>query len=1143
MRSPLNISQFTILLFIVLGLLGAAPNQAIANNSINLKLSATSQKDDPELAEALQLTEKAIALYALGKYVEATPLAERALTLREKVLGANHADVAQSLNNLALIYYAQGQYPPVEALYQRALAILERLGIEDLSFSNILNNLALLYQQQGKYSQAETTFQRSLAIEEKFLGANHPEIATTLNNLASLYRNQGKYAQAETLYQRALVIIEKAQGSEHSDLAISLNNLAELYREQGKYSQAEPLYHRALKIFQKSLNSDHPFVAATLNNLGLLYYTQGKYSQAEPSYQQALTILEKVLGAEHPNTANILNNLANLYQEQGKYSQAEPLYQRTLKIRQKALGTQHPSVAESLSNLGLLYDIQGKYTQAELLYQQALDIREKLLGAEHPDVAQSLNNMASLYRAQGKYNQAEPLEQRALAIRKKALGTEHQLTAASLNNLASIYELQGKYPPAETLYQQSLAIIEKVLGANHPKTATSLNNLAGLYYNQGKYAQAEPLYQRSLAIRQQVLGTEHPEIAQSLNNLGALYYSQGKYAEAETALKQASAIFEKTFGLDHPNTAQSLTNLARLYSNQGDIKQGIEFFTRALNIEEKNLALNLGSGSETDKLAYINTFSRTTNWVVSLHLQTAPNHPAAIRLALTTILQRKGRVLDVLADSLQALRRNLTPENQVFLDQLAANRAQLSSLMFNKPANLPLNEYRSGVAILKAEIERLEGELSRRSAQFRVSSQPVTIEAVQKLIPTDAALVELVFYQPYQPKVGGKEQPEKPRYGAYILRSQGEPQWLDVGEAKAIDKVVQEFRTAVVDTRQKTKAIQTGRTLDALLMQPIRQKLGNVRQILLSPDSQLNLIPFAALVDENNRYLVENYNITYLATGRDLFRLANRTTSQQQPVVLANPDFDNSGKGSQATSARGEGMRSVDLTNFQFSALPGTAAEAQELAPLLPNATILTGAEATETVLKQVRSPSILHIATHGFFLQDVPLVAPPGRGGIAVEAIATGDRPSKLTSANLENPLLRSGLVLAGFNLRQSGAEDGVLTALEAAGLNLIGTKLLVLSACQTGLGDIANGEGVYGLRRAFAIAGVESQVMSLWYVSDAGTKELMVKYYQRLLKKEGRSEALRQTQLEMLQSPTLNHPYFWAAFIPSGDWTPAQF
>ena len=704
---------------------------------------------------------------------------------------------------------------------------------------------------------------------------------------------------------------------------------------------------------------------------------------------------------------------------------------------------------------------------------------------------------------------------------------------------------QGKYAEAIPLAERALAIREKILGAEHPDVATSLNNLAALYYSQGKYAQAEPLYQRALAIHEKVLGAEHPDVATSLNNLAELYYSQGKYTQAEPLYQRSMAIQEKVLGAEHPAVANSLNNLALLYQSQGDMSRAIEFLTRGLKIQEQNLATNLAVGSESDKRAYIATISDTADATISLHLQSAYDNPQAARLALTAILQRKGRVLDVLTDSLQTLRRHLTPEDKTLLDNLAATRSQLAALIFHRPENLSPQEYQQQVASLKAQAETQETALARRSAQFRTATQPVTIEAVQKLIPADAALVELVLYKPFNSKALQDKRWGNPHYAAYILHSQGEIQWLDLGETKTIDKAVQEFRTAVVDTTQKAAGIKTGRALDTLLMQPIRQKLGNVRHILLSPDSQLNLIPFAALVDENNRYLVENYTITSLTTGRDLLRLTNHNSSQQPPVVLANPEFDKPGNSdSSQTTSRGAGERSIDLNNLQFSALSGTAAEAQELAPLLPTATILTGSQATENALKQVNSPSILHVATHGFFLEDVPLVAPPSRGGIEVVPINNSPSETKTpTPGSLENPLLRSGLVLAGFNLRQSGTEDGVLTALEAAGLDLIGTKLLVLSACQTGLGDVANGEGVYGLRRAFAIAGVESQVMSLWYVSDSGTKALMVNYYQRLLKGEGRSESLRQTQLEMLQSQTLNHPYYWAAFIPSGDWTPAQF
>lgn len=228
------------------------------------------------------------------------------------------------------------------------------------------------------------------------------------------------------------------------------------------------------------------------------------------------------------------------------------------------------------------------------------------------------------------------------------------------------------------------------------------------------------------------------------------------------------------------------------------------------------------------------------------------------------------------------------------------------------------------------------------------------------------------------------------------------------------------------------------------------------------------------------------------------------------------------------------------MAKLEFYALPGTAAEAEAIAPLFPDATVLTGNQATENTLKAVDAPRILHIATHGFFFDDVRLA--PNSNSLASSSFSNITPQSSRTTPLVENPLLRSGLVLAGFNNRKSGAEDGVLTALEAANLDLKGTQLVVLSACDTGLGDIANGEGVYGLRRSFAIAGAESQLMSLWRVSDEGTQVLMARYYEKLKQGMGRSEALRAVQLELLDDPNYNHPYYWASFILAGDWKPLE-
>ncbi|HEU4596470.1 MAG TPA: CHAT domain-containing protein, partial [Pyrinomonadaceae bacterium] len=349
---------------------------------------------------------------------------------------------------------------------------------------------------------------------------------------------------------------------------------------------------------------------------------------------------------------------------------------------------------------------------------------------------------------------------------------------------------------------------------------------------------------------------------------------------------------------------------------------------------------------------------------------------------------------------------------------------------------------------------------------------------------------------------------------------------------------------------------ERARALDELLMSPLRKLLGETRRIFLSPDGALNLIPFGALVDERGRYLVEDYSITYLTSGRDLLRAQASAASREGPLVIANPSF-----GAGSPSAGGApSSRLSQLGGATFSPLPGTKGEASALGTILPGVRVLTGAQASEETLKRVSGPSILHVATHGYFLPDLS----PPVGADARTAQARGLKLSRERAerAPVENPLLRSGLALAGANDGRGGAgEDGVLTAYEAASLDLWGTRLVVLSACETGVGDVKTGEGVYGLRRSLVLAGSESQVMSLWQVDDAATRDLMVEYYKRLQAGEGRTEALRAVQLEMLRQgggqneegseralgaqqdaarrrPNRSHPFFWASFIQSGDW-----
>ncbi|HLP89825.1 MAG TPA: CHAT domain-containing protein [Nostocaceae cyanobacterium] len=693
--------------------------------------------------------------------------------------------------------------------------------------------------------------------------------------------------------------------------------------------------------------------------------------------------------------------------------------------------------------------------------------------------------------------------------------------AEKLNQQVIKFYQQGKYSEAIPLAEYVLEMRKRLLGDNHPDVATSLNNLAALYDSQGRYTEAEPLYIQALEIRKRLLGDNHPNVAQSLNDLVFLYTKQGRYKEAEPLHIQALEMRKRLLGDNHPDVATSLNNLAALYLRQDETINALELLTQGVAIQEHNLNYNLSAGFERQKRDHISTISGTTYSTISLHLNSAPNNFKAARLAFTTVLQRKGRILDILTNNLQILRQYINePESQKLIDELYNLRSQLAALIYNLPDKPPQKEYRQQFKELEDKLNRKEDELSRRSAEFRLQSQPVNLATIQKLIPSDAALVELVRYKPLNPKAQRDDRFGKPRYAVYILKSSGEPQGIDLGAAEEIEKVLERFRQDVRDPQTpNTQVKQSARELDQIVMQPIRKLLGNTRKILIAPDGALNLIPFEALVDENDEYLLENYALTYLTSGRDLLRLQNTFPSKQPPVIMADPYFD---KKPEVVSIQNL-TRSINLSQQTFPPLPGTAKEAKAISSLL-GIQPLIGSQASKGNLQQLNSPKILHIATHGF-----------------------SETPKQEDKSIFEdNPLLLSGLVLAGFkNPQINKNENGILTALETTSLNLLGTKLVVLSACNTGVGKDTIGEGVYGLRRALVIAGSESQVISLWKVNDDATKDLMVNYYKGIVANQGRSEALRQTQLKMLRGELgedYQHPYYWAAFIPSGDWRPME-
>lgn len=1005
-------------------------------------------------------------------------------------------------------------------------------------------------QRQGKLDEAIQLRVQAQTIIERTFGPVYFATALNLKLLAFLYDQKGDYQKAEATYLRALVAQEKLNGPEHVEVAGVLVGLGTVYVHMEDFARAEQAYARTLTIREKVLGPDSPEVATALYSLSYTFTNRGRYAQAEPLLRRALAIQEKALGSDNPEVAMTLNNLAYLYMETGDYEQSAALFKRSLAIFEKLLGAEHPLVATPLNSLAVLYRTMGDYLRAEPLLKRALAIQEKAVGPEHPDTAIALNSLAMLYSEKGDDERALPLFQRALAIREKT-EPDSSSVAATLNSIAYVYNLKGQPAQAITLYKRALAIVEKSIGTETPLYASTLSNLAVVYSDQADYAQAEPLIRRALALREKVLGPDHPDVAITLSNLAYINFAKNEFAQEEPLYRRALAITEKAYGPDHPNVGIYLANLATVYWGQGDTRQALATLSRNAELRERNLALVLTTGSEEQKRLYMETLANETDGLISFHTRAAPDDPRAAELALTTILRRKGRVLDVMSDQVGALRRHLDPQDRVLLDRLSTARSALARLTLQGVDAGVVAERREEGKRLKDEIDRLEATVSERSAEFRTQAQPVTLKAMREAIPDDAALVEFILYRPFDVRATErKSRFGEPRYVAYVLRRAGEPLWVDLGEAGALERGVVSWRRALADPSDQ-EVSRRGRALDELVMRPVRKLLGDTRHLFLAPDGALNLIPFGALVDEKNHYLLEDYSMTYLTSGRDLLRMRSSAVSRQGPLVVADPLFD-AGAAASSTAApateAAQNRRSADFANAIFTPLPGTKDEASALGAILPGVRVFTGAQASEALLKHLSGPALLHIATHGFFLPDQPQGAlKDARAesrGLILSAVVSG-------RVKGENPLLRSGLALAGANRGRDGeGEDGVLTALEATGLDLWGTKLVVLSACETGIGEVKNGNGVYGLRRALVLAGAESEVMSLWQVSDEATRDLMISYYKRLQAGEGRTEALRAVQLEMLRGgeqslkdegrlkQNRSHPFFWASFIQSGDW-----
>jgi tetratricopeptide (TPR) repeat protein len=1090
---------------------------------------------------ATNLNNLALLYQDMGDHKQALLLSKQALLIYKDALGEKHPDYATSLNNLALLYKDMGDHKQALPLYKQALQITkDALGEKHPSYARILSNLAELYRAMGDHKAGLPLSKQALLIRKEVLGEKHPKYATSLHTLALLYQDMGDYKAALPPARQALAIRKEVLGEKHPLYATSLDNLASLYREMGDHKQALLLSKQALQIKKEALGDKHPSYALSLNNLATLYQDRGEHKQALPLFQKALKIRKEALGEKHLSSANSLNSLATLYQKMGDHKAALPLYKQALQIRKEVQGEKYPDYALCLNNLAMLYKDMGDHKQALPLLKQALEIRKEALGEKHAHYATSLNNLASLYYDMGDRKQALLLSKKALQIRKEALGEKHPSYADSLNNLALLYNNMGEHKAALPLFKQALQITKEVLGEKHPLYATSLNNLASLYKEMGDHKAALPLCKQALAINKEVLGEKHPDYATSLNNLALLYKDMGDHKQALPLFQKALALRKEALGASHPEYARSLGNLAALYLAVGDHKLALPRAEEGITLALAHLRDSAAMQSDRQQLAATDKAGLWLHVRMSLLDTGCYGHLLTWKGAVL-LRQRQRRLFTALSAN---------PRTRQAANELQSVTRQIAAL---SASSRPIREQ---LEKLTKEQERLQAQLSEK-AKAAFKEKPLTPQGLSLALPDGAILVDFHFYWRYGINYRDGKSNWVRLLVAFVSRRGKPTVRIDLGPAARVAEVANDWHASLASGKLGRPL---GARLKKLVWSPLEKHLEGAKVVLISPDGPLSSVPFAALPGkESGSYLIEDVALAVVPVPQllpEMLKPVDRV-KRLKPSLLVVGDVDYDRAGAAVAGPDAEDRRGAPLgIRRDWAKLPATSGEmaavSRSFSKLFKTGTVsdLDGASATKAKVREgLVKVRYAHLATHGFFAPENIKSAISGK---KADAFFGRDGVTGW------HPLLLSGIVLAGANKEpKAGEEDGILTALEVSEMELPKLELVVLSACETGLGQTAGGEGLLGLQRAFQVAGARTVVASLWEVPDQATQALMSEFYRVAWGPDtvvSRAEALRRAQLSVLKEgkrrglakkdkklpkgETRLPPLYWAAFVLSGDW-----
>jgi CHAT domain-containing protein len=874
---------------------------------------------------------------------------------------------------------------------------------------------------------------------------------------------------------------------------------------------------------------------------------KGDYRGSKTLAERALHIYESANGPESASAAMALNAIGFAVQAAGDYAGATPIFQRALAIARKTLGPEEPETLEIQEAAAFNFLRNGEFAKAKQMEEDALDICERRFGPMDVRTAHALQILSQILTEMGDYPSSSKYQLRSLAILQEKAGADAVEVGDALVTMGNAASNSAQYAHAAEYFERATAIYAKRLGPHNTRLGGALDNLGQSLTHLNRLPEARAALNRALAIQTQELGPTHPWTGNVIQSLGKLESAAGNYSKARELFEENLAIWRDRLGPAHPFTVVSMTLLSDVLAHLGQYPAALDTALDAVRIRRDHILLTVRSVDERQALKYaeLHTASIDTALTIAARPASTPGERVKVWDAL---IQSRALVLDEMAARHRSIQQSRDPAVADLMRRLAAARSQIARLVLQGPGKLPVAEYSASVERSRVEQSQAEEALALKSAEFRreLEQRRTGFDEVRVALPAGSGLVAFRRFRRTNYSVAGD--PTTASYLAFVLSgSRQDPVVVSLGDAARIDGLVKQWR-AEIDREQKSlgRAAQSNEAsyrvaaeaLRAAVWDPVARRLGGVTRVYIVPDGSLQLVNFVALPapgSSEGRYLVETGPLLHLLSAERDLAAPPPGPSGTELLVVADPQFQaplvmrSSSPEPAVGQYRGTHAECGDFASLRFAGLPGSLAEMQTILRIWNTrgwvGVGLSGSAATEAAVKSaVSGKRVVHLATHGFFLDEQC----PG------------------TSVARENPLLRSGIALAGANLRQTagpGEEDGILTAEEAASLDLEGTEWVVLSGCDTGLGDIKAGEGVLGLRRAFQEAGARTIVNSLWPVNDREAQQWMAALYRaRFLEDKGTAESVRDADLRQLRdrraAAKSTHPFYWAGFVAVGDW-----